>query len=196
VKHLRVLVALAMFAGVQVSVNASSVAAAPTFHCPANPAPTPRTLLPRRARALGNGDPLIGRGDLWTTRLNAVGYALDGTWGTKQPWFRVVPGTLTITGRRLDGPGQFSADVPPASSYARTGFIPSRLRFSSGGCWEVTAGLGRTRVVLHVSIDGSNAAICRELSTSLRVLEVQNFAPNDALEARERSEFDRRRCNG
>ena len=167
-----------------------------TFDCPTNPKPTARSSLPLRARALGNGDPLIGQGDLWTTQLNPVGYALDGTWATKQPWFRAATGKLTITGRRLDGRGHFTADVPPASSYARTGFLPSGLRFSSAGCWEVTARLRRSRVVLHVSIDGSKAAICRQLSMSLRTLALENFPPNDRLEAQERAEYDRRHCSG
>jgi hypothetical protein len=31
-------------------------------------------------------------------------YQWPGEWGTKFPWWRAIPGTLTITARRLDGP--------------------------------------------------------------------------------------------
>jgi hypothetical protein len=58
-------------------------------------------------------------------------------WGTKFPWWRIVPGQLTIKARRLDGPSAgFHAEIP--SGYGMTGFNPSGLIWPSPGCWQVT----------------------------------------------------------
>lgn len=55
----------------------------------------------------------------WTIRC--VGRAQDSTCnrvngGLKFPWFHVKAGTLTVEGRRPDGPGTFHADLPPDGS--------------------------------------------------------------------------------
>lgn len=66
----------------------------------------------------------------------------DGAIDVKWPWYRLtVEGELEIIGRRLDD------DAPPlvaeiAAGYGDTGFQATGLRFSSGGCWEVTARVG------------------------------------------------------
>ncbi len=81
-----------------------------------------------------------------------------------------------MTGRRVDGgSGTFHADIPPVESYPLglnanigPGFIPSNLEFSTGGCWKVTAQLGRSRVVLGFDIDDSKDAICAQLASDLR----------------------------
>jgi len=65
----------------------------------------------------------------------------DGSIDAKQGWWRGVPGTLRISGRRLDGPARpLRADVP--SGYGRTGFNPAGLTFPRTGCWKVTATAG------------------------------------------------------
>jgi len=65
--------------------------------------------------------------------------------------------------------------MPPVESYPLginadigPGFIPSSFEFSSGGCWKVTARLGRSRVVLFFDIDDSKEAICTQLASDLR----------------------------
>jgi hypothetical protein len=56
---------------------------------------------------------------------------------TKFPWFRALPGRLTVEAQRLDGPtGAFSADV--SDGYGDLGFQATALNWSSGGCWRVT----------------------------------------------------------
>src|SRR5260221_13803162 len=61
--------------------------------------------------------------------------------GMKFPWWRSVPGQLSITTRRLDGAATpRAADVP--SGYGETGFQVSGLYFPSVGCWEVTGAIG------------------------------------------------------
>ena len=59
----------------------------------------------------------------------------------KFPWFRVVSGQLTASGVRLDGDGEFSADVGTLSEYGSTGFVPSILTFDQPGCWQITGSL-------------------------------------------------------
>ena len=61
----------------------------------------------------------------------------DGALSMKWPWWRVVPGQLTITGRRLDGlPAPLRARIP--NGYGEIGFQPVALVFPAPGCWEVT----------------------------------------------------------
>jgi hypothetical protein len=64
-----------------------------------------------------------------------------GALGMKFPWMRGVRGTLTITGRRLDGaagPIRLEAN----DNYGEIGFQPSYLIFPRPGCWEVSAQVG------------------------------------------------------
>lgn len=57
---------------------------------------------------------------------------------TKWPWWRGVSGSMTIDGRRLDGPAPpLRSDVPP--NYGDTGFQATGLVFPGEGCWRVTA---------------------------------------------------------
>lgn len=60
-------------------------------------------------------------------------------WGTKFPWWPVIPGKLTITARRLDGPGAgFHSQVAEPGSIGKAIFIPSGLYWPAPGCWQVT----------------------------------------------------------
>jgi hypothetical protein len=61
-------------------------------------------------------------------------------WGTKFPWWPVIPGKLTIAARRLDGPSAgFHARFGGPASIGRSRFIPSGLYWPAPGCWQVTA---------------------------------------------------------
>jgi hypothetical protein len=65
----------------------------------------------------------------------------SGQWATKFPWWRARPGTLTISARRLDGPGAgFQGQVP--GGYGDSGFTPSGLIWPAPGCWQVTGTIG------------------------------------------------------
>jgi hypothetical protein len=93
----------------------------------------------------------------------------------KLPWYRLTSGQLVITAHRVDGgSGHFTAHLPPMSSYpvktnaaVGTGFIPSGLTFSTGGCWKVVARLRNSRLVQYVDIDDSDRAICAALAKQL-----------------------------
>jgi hypothetical protein len=52
-------------------------------------------------------------------------------WGTKFPWWRVIPGKLTITEHRLGGSATgFHAVVADVHGYGEAGFTPSALYWS------------------------------------------------------------------
>ncbi len=66
----------------------------------------------------------------------------DGSVHMKWPWYRTVPGIVTIQGHRLDGPAPSMPEVRlrgQEDGYGETGFHPSLLVFPTEGCWEVTA---------------------------------------------------------
>lgn len=87
----------------------------------------------------------FGNNDLWVGGLGEEGVILadsrfvesDGSIGWKFGWWRIVSGTLTLTGRRLDAHGP-----PPRASvpdgYGSHGFQASGVYFPTEGCWEVT----------------------------------------------------------
>jgi hypothetical protein len=91
----------------------------------------------------------FGNTDLWVGGLGEDGVILadsrsvesDGSIGWKFGWWRIVPGRLTITGRRLDAPSP-----PPRASvpdgYGTQGFQASGVSFPTEGCWEVTGSVG------------------------------------------------------
>jgi hypothetical protein len=69
--------------------------------------------------------------------MHPTGSAWANEWGTKFPWWRLVPGNLTIAAHRLDGPSRgFHGTV--ASGYGRLGFISAGLIWPAPGCWQVT----------------------------------------------------------
>lgn len=60
-------------------------------------------------------------------------------WGTKFPWWPVIPGKLAVTARRLDGPSAgFHSQVAEPGSIGQARFIPSGLLWPAPGCWRVT----------------------------------------------------------
>jgi len=69
----------------------------------------------------------------------------DGSLAMKWPWWRGVPGKLTIEGRRLDAPAPaLRAEV--TDGYGDSGFQPISLIFPTQGCWEVTGIVGNARL--------------------------------------------------
>jgi hypothetical protein len=113
-------------------------------HCPVTlpmphaspPAKNLADVLPVPYGWYGNSALLVGlpaRGVLPAGRTSLW----PGEWGTKFPWWRLTPGILTITARRLDGPSAgFHGQV--ADGYGKLGFIPSGLIWPEPGCWQVT----------------------------------------------------------
>jgi len=69
----------------------------------------------------------------------------DESIGWKFGWWRIVPGTLMITGRRLDAPAPpLRASVP--DGYGPHGFQASGVYFSTEGCWEVSGTVGSSKL--------------------------------------------------
>jgi hypothetical protein len=67
----------------------------------------------------------------------------DGSISWKFPWWRLVAGPLTITGRRLDAAASpLTSVIPPG--YGNIGFQASRVTFPSEGCWQVTGMVARS----------------------------------------------------
>jgi hypothetical protein len=77
----------------------------------------------------------------------------NGARGIKVAWNRLVPGTLAVTGRRLDADAApLRADV--LDGYGDIGGVTSILIFPTSGCWEVTGTLDNHSLtfVLRVEI--------------------------------------------
>ena len=101
-----------------------------------------------------------GNGALWTQlwpngtvvfKPGGPGFVLrDGSLQMKFPWWRGVPGPLTINGRRLDAPAPpLRARIP--SGY-RSAFQATSLIFSAAGCWEVTGRVGEASLTFIVVV--------------------------------------------
>ena len=89
----------------------------------------------------------------------------DGSIGWKFPWMRMIPGSLTITGRRLDAP------APPLKSYVpfgygHTGFQASGVTFPSEGCWQITGKVDHTSVTfVNLVITAAHRGFLRDFRT-------------------------------
>jgi hypothetical protein len=83
-------------------------------------------------------------GGLWphgVIRLTPDLLGPNGEMGMKFGWWRGTFGSLTISGRRLDGPAPpLMPDV--ATSGPGTGFQASGVVFPTEGCWQVTGKVG------------------------------------------------------
>jgi hypothetical protein len=92
----------------------------------------------------GNGQLWVG--GLWPDGVLAANSSFvqaDGSVGMKFGWYRVVSGSLTITGRRLDAPAPPARGQAPGG-YGDTGFQASGVDFPTEGCWEITGTVGST----------------------------------------------------
>jgi len=117
------------------------------------PVTQPTTAPPEmRERLFGSGS-AHGNDDLWVGGLGEDGIMAidersvdtDGSIGTKLGWWRNVPGSVLISGRRLDSP------APPASGegsdgYGNLGFQASGVHFPTEGCWEITGSIGESEL--------------------------------------------------
>ena len=139
-------------ASATVQVSASPLTLADAKGCPVTkPGNAPVDI---GDRLFGAGS-AFGNSDLWVGGLGADGVILadprfveqDGSIGWKLGWWRIVSGTLTITGRRLDA----QAPPLPASApegYGQSGFQASGVFFPTEGCWEVTGLVGSSTLAL------------------------------------------------
>jgi hypothetical protein len=91
----------------------------------------------------------FGNSQLWVVPIQQDGVIRadsrmiesDGSISTKFGWWRITPGTLTISGRRLDAPAPaLRADVP--DGYGSSEFQASGVWFPTEGCWEITGTVG------------------------------------------------------
>jgi hypothetical protein len=69
----------------------------------------------------------------------------DGSLEMKWPWWRGMPGKLSIGGQRLDAPAPpLRAEI--TEGYGDSGFQPTALIFPTQGCWEVTGIVGNAQL--------------------------------------------------
>lgn len=138
------------------AATASSLTLADAKNCPVTkPGKAPEEFSDRlfaSATAFGNLD-------LWVGGLGEEGLILadsrfvesDGSIGWKFGWWRIAPGELTITGRRLDAPGSpLRPSVP--DGYGPSGFQASGVTFPTEGCWEVTGSVGGSELTFVVFV--------------------------------------------
>ncbi|HET9344262.1 MAG TPA: hypothetical protein VFO05_01065 [Candidatus Limnocylindrales bacterium] len=128
------------------SASTSSLTLADAATCPVTvPVPAPPEF---RDRLFGSAE-AHGNDDLWVGGLGPDGVIpadprlveSDGSIGWKLGWWRIAPGSLTITGRRIDAPAP-PLRAPRSDDYGTTGFQPSGVSFPTEGCWEVTGTVG------------------------------------------------------
>ena len=75
----------------------------------------------------------------------------DGSIHAKLGWWRGLPGTLRITGRRLDAVAPpLAVHVP--TGYGPKGFQPTGLVFPTVGCWRVVGRVGDARLTFVVKV--------------------------------------------
>ena len=112
----------------------------------------------------GNGKLFLSALDLHGTIVAPADYVNpDGSIGWKFPWIRMVPGSLTITGRRLDAPAPpLRSDVP--SGYGDIGFQASGVTFPGEGCWQVTGKVDHTSITfVTLVITAAHRGLLRDL---------------------------------
>lgn len=156
--------------------SADTPSSQPTEPTPTASAPAPSRLTLADAatcpvtRPLGVGGPgtdrpfassplAFGNADLWVVPLQVDGIfradsrsvQSDGSMSTKFGWWRVAPGTLAITGRRLDASASpVLATIP--DGYGDSGFQSSGVDFPTEGCWELTGTVGSSSLTFVVFV--------------------------------------------
>jgi hypothetical protein len=144
---------------VPAAVSADSV---PSDTCTSVPPRVPNKNVPADVKEWALGAPVIGSGPIWLFRKSVIWDRAkhpwppleDGTYSIgKVPWFlrdkyEAMP---TITGKRVDGPGTFTASVNGARSGGHDWFV-SGLRFSAAGCWKVVGTWDHTKVAFRILV--------------------------------------------
>jgi hypothetical protein len=114
------------------------------------PVTLPVAAVPGEDRPFASSANAYGNGELWVVSLPEDGVVRADSWGyirsdgsidVKFGWWRVTPGALSISGRRLDG------EAPPLQvsipdGYGSSGFQATGVIFPTEGCWEVTGVVG------------------------------------------------------
>lgn len=96
----------------------------------------------------GNGSLWVG---MWDSNVVVWQKEPDGSIDAKFGWWRAIPGTFEIEGRRLDGPAPpLTAHIP--EGYGQTGFQATGIIFPTGGCWEVTGSIGAATRLTFVTL--------------------------------------------
>jgi hypothetical protein len=140
---------------------AAPVGPAAPASCPVT-RPLPHASPPPQLRAIDKFtyylDGWYGNSALWMgvpvrgvlPAMHPYGTPWAAEWGTKFPWWRAIPGTLTITARRLDGPSAgFQSQVAYQGKYGTAGLTPSGLYWPAPGCWQVTGTIaGRSLTIV------------------------------------------------
>jgi len=148
-------------------VTACTDSPAGPHHAAIPPVATPPTAgnVPQTS-AYGNGKLFVWALDVHGTIVAPPDMVnRDGSIGWKFPWMRMVPGSLTITGRRLDAP------APPLKSYVpfgygHTGFQASGVTFPSEGCWQITGKVDHTSVTfVNLVITAAHRGFLRDFRT-------------------------------
>jgi hypothetical protein len=104
-----------------------------------------------------------GNGALWVS-LPADGtlkcdVERDGTLRIKFPWWRGVPGRLTVEGRRLDAPAApMRSDIGTVAQIGELGVNPGILFFASEGEWEITGRVGDKSLTFVVRVVKASSA--------------------------------------
>jgi hypothetical protein len=115
--------------------------------------------------AYGNGKLVVWALDVRGTIVATPDFVNpDGSIGWKFPWMRMVPGSLIVTGRRLDAPAPPLKSWVP-SGYGDIGFQASGVTFPSEGCWRITGKVDHTSVTfVNLVITAAHRGLLRGLS--------------------------------
>jgi len=139
----------------QTSVAHQGTSAASTSVSTACPATVPNASTPPGELPSPNH---YGNGLIWVElwpggiiQAKASDIQPDGSIAVKMPWWRGVPGQLSVEGYRLDTTAPpLWANIPPG--YGESGFQATGLYFPSDGCWEVTGKVGNASLTFVTRI--------------------------------------------
>jgi hypothetical protein len=98
-----------------------------------------------------------GNGMLWTSLpvdgMLRVVPDEQGNLGEKWLWYRTVRGHLSVSGRRLDGPGNFqTGPLEELDPRRDTGLLVKTLFFPSEGCWQITGSAGGSHLTFVLKV--------------------------------------------
>jgi len=140
-------VAMAVFFVVTFACGVFAVATAPSAApeprvCRVRPKAVSAERVPPAVSQWASGRPVVGSGAVWTPRDNLLDEhrLIGGVARMKTGWYLrpAVGEDVTLTGKRLDGPGDVQIGSGPAFSEG-TWWVASTFSFSDAGCWQLTA---------------------------------------------------------